>query len=312
MMDDLSVADLFGLVSETRNPRTMDIDILPIPELVARMNGEDKVVAEAVEKELPAIALAVGRIEAAFRAGGRLVYIGVGTSGRLGVLDASECPPTFSVPPGMVAGLIAGGDAALRNSVEGAEDSRDQGANDLRAIGLNDKDLVVGLTVSGRTPYVIGALNYARDIGAGTVALTCNPNTELAQRADIEIAPIVGPEVLSGSSRLKSGTAQKMVLNMLSTAAMIRLGKAYENLMVDLSVSNQKLKTRAVGILCEVTGVNQEKAERLLSKSGNNVKLAIFMSFTGAHQNESRACLEAAGGNLRLAIQMTQNQSAQT
>lgn len=311
MTDAQSIADLRDLVSEARNPRSMDIDLLPIPDLVALINAEDKGVAASVERELAQIARAVERIEAAFRAGGRLIYIGAGTSGRLGVLDASECPPTFSVPPGMVVGLIAGGDTALRDAVEGAEDDREQGAEDLRAIGLSAKDVVVGIAVSGKTPYVLGALDFAREIGADTVALTCNPDSEMSRRADITIAPVVGPEVLTGSTRLKSGTAQKMVLNMLSTAAMIRIGKTYQNLMVDLSISNKKLNTRAIGILCETTGATPEEAEALLEESGRDVKLAILMKLTGLDRDASQACLNASGGVLRHAIEMTRGSSAQ-
>lgn len=312
MTDALSVADLLELVSETRNPRTTDIDLLPVSELVARINDEDKTVALAVEREFSAIALAIERIVTAFRTGGRLIYIGAGTSGRLGVLDASECPPTFSVPSGMVVGLIAGGDNALRNSVEGAEDNHEQGGKDLRNIGLTARDVVVGIAVSGRTPYVIGALDYAHDVGAGTVALTCNPNSDLSRHADIAIAPVVGPEVLTGSTRLKSGTAQKMVLNMLSTGAMIRIGKTYENLMVDVSISNHKLTTRAIGILCEITGVTQQDAEALLVESGQDLKLAIFMQLTGFDREQSQTCLQESDGILRRAIDTMQRKSVQT
>lgn len=302
MDDALPDQDILGLVSETRNPRTLDIDVLPAEDLVARMNQEDRLVALAVEPELPNIARAVDRIVAAFQRGGRLIYIGAGTSGRLGVLDASECPPTFSVPPGMVVGLIAGGDPAVRSSVEGAEDDPDQGRADLRGIDLRSTDVVVGISVSGRTPYTVGALGYAREVGAGTIALTCVPGSRLSACADIVIAPVVGPEILTGSTRLKSGTAQKMVLNMLSTASMIRIGKAYQNLMVDLSVSNRKLAARAVGILCEATGSAPDEARALLAESGNNVKLAILMKLTGLDREGARASLESSGGFLRHAV----------
>jgi N-acetylmuramic acid 6-phosphate etherase len=311
MTDGFSVSDLVGLVSETRNPRTADIDLLPSSDLVARINSEDKLVARAVEKELPAIAKAVDHIEAAFRTGGRLIYIGAGTSGRLGVLDASECPPTFSVPQEMVLGIIAGGDHALRNAVEGAEDDREQGARDLQAVHLTDQDVVVGIAVSGRTPYVVGALLFAKQIGAVTVALTCNPASELSEIADVHVAPVVGPEVLTGSTRLKSGTAQKLVLNMLSTASMIRIGKTYENLMVDVAVSNHKLKTRAVAILCDITGLSTVDAEKLLIDSGQNVKRAILMNFAGLDRDSAQACLDASGGILRQAMETTRRQSAQ-
>ncbi len=298
----LTVGKLRSLVSETRNPRTMDLDRLSTRDLVARVNQEDQSVAQAVERELAAISDAVDQIVAAFRSGGRLIYIGAGTSGRLGVLDASECPPTFSVPPGMVVGLIAGGDTALRNSIEGAEDDPAQGAKDLQDIDLSHRDIVVGIAVSGRTPYVIGALEYAASVNAATISLTCNPNSELARHADISIAPVVGPEVLTGSTRLKSGTAQKMVLNTLTTAAMIRIGKTYENLMVDVAVSNQKLMTRALGIICDITGATQAEAERLLADSGNDLKIAILMRLTGLDRDQSKTSLEQNGGVLRNAI----------
>lgn len=310
MRDDLPANDLLGLASERRNPRTGDIDLLPIPELLVRINREDRLVALAVEAELANIARAVETIVAAFRDGGRLIYVGAGTSGRLGVLDASECPPTFSVPPGMVVGLIAGGDAALRRSIEGAEDDPKLGADDLRGIGLAGRDVVVGITASGRTPYVLGAVDYARGIGAASIGLTCVPGSRLARRADIAIAPDVGPEVLAGSTRLKSGTAQKMVLNMLSTAAMIVLGKTYGNLMVDVAVANEKLAARAVEILREVTGVGPQEAARLLAESGNDVKLAIVMKLSGLGPERARDCLRVSGGVLRHAIGATQRKSA--
>lgn len=311
MADGFSVSDLVELVSEKRNPRTADIDLLPSSDLVARINSEDKLVARAVEKELPAIAKAVDHIEAAFRAGARLIYIGAGTSGRLGVLDASECPPTFSVPPEMVLGIIAGGDHALRHAVEGVEDDREQGARDLQALHLTEQDVVVGIAVSGRTPYVVGALEFARQTGAVTVALTCNPASELSKIADVDIAPVVGPEVLTGSTRLKSGTAQKLVLNMLSTASMIRSGKTYENFVVALSVSNHKLKTRAVAILYDITGLSTEDAEKLRIDSGHDVKRAILMNFTGLDRDSAEACLNASRGILRQAMETTRRQFAQ-
>lgn len=295
--------DLRNLVSEGRNPRTTDIDRLPTEDIVALMNAEDAHVAEAVRAELPAIARAVDRIVAAFEYGGRLIYTGAGTSGRLGVLDASECPPTFSVPPGMVVGLIAGGDHALRHPVEDAEDDAEQGAQDLAALDPTDRDVVVGIAVSGKTPYVIGALDHARRIGAGTVALSCNPGSIIATLADIAISPVVGAEVVTGSTRLKSGTAQKMVLNMLSTASMIRIGKTYGNLMVDLSVSNRKLAERAVDIVRDVTGCPEDEARALIRASGGNVKLAILMQMSGLDIHAARAVLETEDGVLRRAIE---------
>ena len=270
--------------------------------IVACMSDEDRMVADAVATEASSIAQAVDRIVAALKAEGRLIYIGAGTSGRLGVLDASECPPTFSIPPEMVVGLIAGGDRALRRSVEAAEDDEAQGASDLDAAGVTDKDIVVGIAVSGRTPYVVGALRHARNVGAGTIALSCNPASIIAGLADIAISPVVGPEVVTGSTRLKSGTAQKMVLNMLSTASMIRLGKTYGNLMVDVTISNRKLADRAAGIVRDATGCDDEEARDLLGKSAGSVKLAILMQVTGLDADVARANLEAERGFLRQAI----------
>lgn len=312
MTRQLPIDALRHLASERRNPRTGDIDLLAIPDLLARINAEDAGVAAAVKAELPAITKAVERTVAAFRAGGRLIYIGAGTSGRLGVLDASECPPTFSVPPGMVVGVMGGGETALRNAVEGAEDDRDQGAADLAALDLSARDVVVGITASGRTPYVIGAIDFARSVGAGTVALTCVSRSELSRHAEISIAPAVGPEVLAGSTRMKSGTAQKMVLNMISTASMIRIGKTYQNLMVDVSVSNEKLAARAVGILCEVTGTSRDEAARLLDESGQDLKTAILMQLSGLDPQDARAQLAAADGFLRDAIAATAKTSQAT
>lgn len=306
MADPLSVASLHALISEGRNPRTRDIDRLSVPDLVARINAEDQRIAAAVEVELPAIARTVEAIVSAFQSGGRLIYIGAGTSGRLGVLDASECPPTYSVPPEMVVGLIAGGDRALRDAVEGAEDDADQGAADLRGVNVSDRDVVVGIAVSGRTPYVIGALDHARSVGAVTVALTCNPGSVMARHADIEIAPAVGPEVVTGSTRLKSGTAQKMVLNMLTTASMIRIGKTYENLMVDLKISNEKLRVRAIGILTEATGLGPDDASALLARAGGDLKRAILMQLGGLDRDAAAAMLAESGGVLRQAIEIAE------
>lgn len=295
-------AQLQQLVSEGRNPRTTDIDLMSSLDIVSAMNAEDRTVAEAVERTLPDVARAVDRIVGAFSAGGRLVYIGAGTSGRLGVLDASECPPTFGVPPTLVVGLIAGGREAVVSAVEGAEDRSEAGAADLEGIALTSKDVVVGIAVSGRTPYVIGALDYARAQGAATVALTCNPDSPIAQMADFSIAPVVGPEVISGSTRLKSGTAQKLVLNMLSTASMVRIGKTYGNLMVDMIASNAKLVARAARIVVEATGCTRPEAEAALARAGNHSKLAILMVLTGLEPDAARQTLEGAGGVLRRAI----------
>jgi N-acetylmuramic acid 6-phosphate etherase len=248
------------------------------------------------------VAKAVDAIVAAFTAGARLVYIGAGTSGRLGVLDASECPPTFGVPSGMVVGLIAGGPGALTNAAEGAEDRTEAGAADLRAITLTARDVVVGIAVSGRTPYVIGALNYARSLGCTTVGLTCNPASTIAQIADISIAPVVGPEVVTGSTRLKSGSAQKLVLNMLTTASMIRIGKTFQILMVDVHASNEKLVARAIRIVMQATDCGMQDAEQALERTGNDVKLAILTILTGTSVDDARTAMTGAGGFLRRAI----------
>lgn len=297
------IAELERLVSEDRNPRTMDMDLLPTVELLRRINDEDKGVAGAVAAVIPDIAAAVDRIAAAFRDGGRLIYMGAGTSGRIGVLDASECPPTFRVPPTMVIGLIAGGYDALMKATEGAEDSQARGAEALTEIGLTAKDVVVGIAASGRTPYVIGGLNHARKVGATTVALSCNPQSAIAAIADIAISPVVGPEALTGSTRMKSGTAEKLVLNMLTTAAMVKIGKTYQNLMVDLKASNRKLVARAARIVMQATECTLEEAEAALATTHNDVKLAILITMTGMNLAEARIALEGAGGFLRKAIE---------
>jgi len=297
------VSELQTLVSEDRNPRSMGIDLMPTRDILDLINAEDRLVPDAVGKTLPQVAKAVDAIVAAFNKGGRLVYIGAGTSGRLGVLDASECPPTFGVPYGMVIGLIAGGPDALRRATEGAEDRTETGAADLRAISLTAADVVVGIAVSGRTPYVIGALNCAKSLGAVTVGLTCNPASAIAQMADISIAPVVGPEVLTGSTRLKSGSAQKLVLNMLTTASMIRIGKTYQNLMVDLNASNEKLLARAIRIVMQATDCTMDQAEDALMRTGNDVKLAILVTLTGEGVEEARAAMSGAGGFLRRALE---------
>jgi N-acetylmuramic acid 6-phosphate etherase len=296
------LSELNQLVSEERNPRTMDIDLMSSDEIVAVINAEDRLVPEAVGKTLPQIARAIDAVVAAFKAGGRLIYVGAGTSGRLGVLDASECPPTFGISPGMVIGLIAGGPSAVIHASEGAEDRPEAGAGDLREVNLTRRDVVVGIAVSGRTPYVIGALDYAKSVGAVTVAVTCNPASTIASMADISIAPVVGPEVLTGSTRLKSGTAQKLVLNMLSTASMVRIGKTYQNLMVDMIASNQKLVGRAIRIVMQATDCAEAEAEDALKRAGNDVKLAVVTLLTGQSVEDARAAIKGAGGFLRRAI----------
>ncbi|CAI0743502.1 N-acetylmuramic acid 6-phosphate etherase [Serratia proteamaculans] len=294
--------NLGALVSETRNPATMGLDEMSTLEMVSCFNQEDRKVPEAIEKVLPAIAQAVDLAAAALKAGGRLIYLGAGTSGRLGVLDASECPPTFGVPHGMVIGLIAGGPGALLKAVEGAEDDAALGEADLVALDLTATDMVVGLAASGRTPYVIGALRYARQLGCATAAISCNPDSPIAHEAQVAISPVVGPEALTGSTRLKSGTAQKLVLNMLSTGAMVKLGKVYENLMVDVKATNVKLVDRACRIVVEATGAERSQAEAALTQTGFEVKPAILMILAGIDAEEAQQRLQQHDGYLRAAL----------
>ncbi len=296
------IETLKTLVTETRNPATMEIDTLDTLALVTVINSEDKKVAPAVEQELANIAKAVDVIVAQMELGGRLVYCGAGTSGRLGVLDASECPPTYGVDFNTVVGLIAGGKEALFAAKEGAEDSLTLCREDLIGIDFTEKDVLVGIAASGRTPYVLGGFEYAKSLGAHTIAVTCNPGSAMAQVAEISIAPVVGPEVVTGSTRMKSGTAQKLVLNMLSTATMIKLGKVYGNLMVDVKTSNEKLVERAKKIVIEATGVTYERATELLSATGDNVKLAILVELSGLDVTEARTLLDGAKGRLRVAL----------
>ena len=293
---------LSTLITEQRNPNSMHVDSLSALEIVQLMNEEDKQVPLAIEKCLPQIAQAVERIVAAFQQGGRLVYIGAGTSGRLGVLDASECPPTFGVSPEMVKGIIAGGERALRHPIEGAEDSKMQAVVDLQTIQLSSKDVLVGIAASGRTPYVIGALEYAKSLGSVTVSIASNPNSAMANIVDIAIDTVVGPEVLTGSSRLKSGTAQKLVLNMLTTASMILMGKCYQNLMVDVQASNEKLKARAIHIVMQATDCDKALAEETLKQADQNAKLAIMMILSGLDRAQAEALLEKHQGKLQLAL----------
>ncbi|MDK7254516.1 N-acetylmuramic acid 6-phosphate etherase [Haemophilus sp. UMB1048] len=293
---------LSTLITEQRNPNSMHVDSLSALEIVQLMNLEDKQVPLAIEKCLPQIAQAVERIVAAFQQGGRLVYIGAGTSGRLGVLDASECPPTFGVSSEMVKGIIAGGERALRHPIEGAEDSKAQAVVDLQTIHFSSKDVLVGIAASGRTPYVIGALEYAKSLGSATVSIASNPNSAMANIVDIAIDTVVGPEVLTGSSRLKSGTAQKLVLNMLTTASMILMGKCYQNLMVDVQASNEKLKARAIRIVMQATDCDKALAEETLKLADQNAKLAIMMILSGLDRAQAEALLEKHQGKLQLAL----------
>mgnify|MGYP001028651251 CR=1 FL=1 len=287
--------------TELRNPRTADIDALTTLEIVERINAEDHLVAPAVREQLPQIAALVDAVVEALRAGGRLVYAGAGTSGRLGVLDASECPPTFGTDPALVVGLIAGGDRALRSSVEGAEDDEEQGAADARALGLAARDVLVGIAASGRTPYTIGAMRHARAVGAAVGCVVNTPGSPMERLAHYPVVVPVGPEVIAGSTRMKSGTAQKLVLNTLTTAAMIRLGKVYGNLMVDVQPTNRKLAERAVRMICEVAGVGRREAEEALASYGS-AKAAIFALLSGLSGAEVHEALVRHGGRLGEAL----------
>lgn len=294
--------ELKSLATEARNPRSIEIDRASAVNILRLINDEDKLVAIAVEREIPRIAKAVDIIIESFKDGGRLIYVGAGTSGRLGVLDAAECPPTFSSPPEMVEAIIAGGDIALRRPVEGAEDSAEAGAEAISARSVSAKDTVVGICASGRTPFVIGALKGAAKVGARTVALTTNPGSKIAALADIAIAPDVGPEVIAGSTRMKSGTAQKLVLNMLTTASMILMGKVYENLMIDLSPLSEKLRERAKGIIMILTGASYDEASDVYERSDHDVKLSIIMLKGKVDLTKARDLLERNGGRVALAL----------
>ncbi|MGY3746396.1 N-acetylmuramic acid 6-phosphate etherase [Vagococcus salmoninarum] len=291
--------NLNELTTETRNQKTMTLDTMSSTEIIQMMNNEDRNVPLAIEKELPQIGLVVDKIVEAFNDGGRLIYTGAGTSGRLGILDAAECVPTFGTEPEMVQGLIAGGMSAMTVAVEGAEDSKELGREDLIAINLSSKDIVVGIAASGRTPYVIGGLDYAREVNATTATIACNANAEISKHAMYPIEVEVGPEILTGSTRLKSGTAQKLVLNMLSTASMIRIGKAYKNLMVDVKPTNEKLVERAKRIIMEATDCSYEVATLNFEKADQNVKVAIVMVLTNVEKAEAINKLTDSNGFVR-------------
>lgn len=294
--------DLSRMITEGRNPASAEIDTLSTLEMLRVINAEDQRVAPAVAGTLPEVARLVDRVAEAFAAGGRLVYCGAGTSGRLGILDASECPPTYGSAPGQVVGLIAGGERAIFRAVEGAEDDRALGAEDLRAISFTARDVLVGIAASGRTPYVLGAMEYARGLGATVAGISCNPASPVAAAADIAITPVVGPEVVTGSSRMKAGTAQKLVLNMITTGAMIRSGKVYGNLMVDVEATNAKLVERQKRIVTEATGCPRADAEAALAASGGHCKTAIVMVLLGCDAVAARALLEQHQGFIRPAI----------
>ena len=295
--------DLTKLVTETRNPNTMDMDQMTPLELVSVMNQEDLNVVVGVKEVLPQVAQAIEWAVSSLEAGGRIVYFGAGTSGRLGVLDAVECPPTFGVSPDVVVGLIAGGEKAFVRAVEGAEDSLELCEEELKKIGLNKNDIAIGIAASGRTPYVIGGLRYARSLGCKTVAIACNKGSEVGKEAELAIEPSCGPEVLTGSTRLKAGTAQKMILNMISTGSMVGVGKAYQNLMVDVQQTNKKLVVRAQNITMAATGCTREEAAQALEQADGNAKLAIVMLLTQMPAEEAKAKLEAAHGHVRGALQ---------
>ena len=290
------------LLTEQTNPASAAIDALPTEEVLRVINAEDRNVAAAVEREIPSIARAVDAVVAAFQQGGRLFYIGAGTSGRLGVLDASECPPTFSVPPEMVQGIIAGGEAALSHATETSEDDPAIGVRDLQARGFTGRDVLVGIAASGRTPYVLGAVAEARRLGAVTIGISCTPDSELSRAVAIPISPLVGPEVVAGSTRMKAGTAQKLVLNMLSTGAFVRSGYVYGNLMVNVQPKNTKLVDRARRIVARAAAVSYERAGELLAASGNHVRVAILMGKAGIGREEAERRLTAAGGRISKAL----------
>lgn len=292
------------LATEKPNPASSSIDLLPTADILAVINAEDQKVAPAVASQIPQIAQAVDAIVNAVLQGGRLFYLGAGTSGRLGVLDASECPPTFDVSPDLVQGIIAGGEPALTRATEGTEDHPESGAADLGQRNFTARDILVGLTASGRTPYVLGAVRHARSLGATTIGITCNDGAELCALVDIPIVPLVGPEILAGSTRLKSGTAQKLVLNMLSTAAMIRLGHVYRNLMVNLQLKNEKLRDRARRIVAQAAGVSADRAAQALADAGNDVRSAIVMLKRGVPLDQARSLLHQAGNRVGAALEL--------
>lgn len=294
--------DLSKLLTERRNANSANIDTLSTLEMLTVINQEDQQVAQAITPYLPQIAEVVDKVAAALQAGGRLIYIGAGTSGRLGILDASECPPTFGTRPEQVVGIIAGGHKAILSAVENVEDNKAQGAMDLQNLNFSNRDVLVGLAASGRTPYVIGAMEYAHSQNAFVAIVSCNPHGEMAQLADVAITPVVGPEVVTGSTRLKAGTAQKLVLNMISTATMVGVGKAYHNLMVDVMQTNEKLQVRAQNIVMEATGVDRDTAKEAIAQADGHAKTAITMILAQCSAQEARQRLEKARGHVRQAI----------
>jgi N-acetylmuramic acid 6-phosphate etherase len=297
------------LTTEQRNPLSQNIDQLSTREILEIINDEDRKVAEAVKNTHPQIEGAIDSVYHSLKNGGRLYYIGAGTSGRLGVIDASECPPTFSTSPDLVKAIIAGGDQAILVAVEGAEDEADQGENDLKENGFNSSDVVIGVTASGRTPYVIGALKYAKQIGATTIALSCNHDAVVSKYADHKIEVIVGPEILTGSTRMKAATAHKMILNMISTTTMIKLGKVYENLMVDVHASNQKLIERSRSIVMMITNATYQEAAEILDKTNQEVKPAIVMIEAQVSFEVAKQAIDKADGFVRKAIELAKEKA---
>ena len=292
------------LTTEESNPKSASLDEMPTSEILKTMNEEDQTIALAVRKVLPQIEQAVEAVVTAFKNGGRLIYTGAGTSGRIGVLDAVECPPTFSTSPDLVQAVLAGGNEAMFNAVEGAEDDELLGASDLEKLHITKNDVVIGIAASGRTPYVKGGLVYANACGATTVALSSNAESLIGKHADIKIEVVTGPEVLTGSTRLRAATAHKMVLNMITTASMVKNGKVYKNLMVDLNASNYKLRERAKQMVCTITDVSYEEAEAVLEQTAFDVKLAIVMIFTGVAKEEAEGLILSSGGFVREAVKM--------
>lgn len=303
-MDQEQPTSLKHLTTEARNPASAEIDSLSAIEIVHLINSQDATIADAIARVAEPIAKAIDAIAGQFRLGGRLIYMGAGTSGRLGVLDASECPPTFSTPPEMVVGLIAGGYEALTRAIEGAEDHPEFGRRDLEQINFCSRDVLVGIATSGRTPYVIGGLQYAGEAGGLTIGFSCNDDCGLRPHSQIMISPIVGPEVISGSTRMKAGTATKMVLNMLTTGAMVRIGKTYGNLMVDLKATNQKLTERSGRIVSELTGLTIPESQELLSRCQSEVKTAIVAHLREVEPSVARQLLQQSKGHLRAALNM--------
>lgn len=301
------IDELKQISTESQNQETLDIDLLDVKGVLEKINSEDQKVAGVIKDIIPQIAKAVNEIVSAFANGGRLIYIGAGTSGRLGILDAVECPPTFSVSDKQVVGIIAGGNKAIYKAVEGAEDSESLPVYDLQKIELSEKDVLVGIAASGRTPYVISAMKYGKSIGATIVGVSCSYNEKFDQANDINLCAVVGAEALTGSTRMKSGTAQKLILNMLTTASMIRSGKSYKNLMIDVNASNEKLYARAVRIVMQATDCNYDCAKQALDQSENNAKLATLMILTGLNLKDSRNCLAKNNGFLRKAVEQNKN-----